>query len=89
MAEISIILIKIFLLAWVFTRFQALHWLLELLPQSLVFNLVRLLLTCGMCVSFWASLFLIKDIYLACGSAFIFFWYDKLIGYREKMTRLR
>jgi hypothetical protein len=89
MAEISLILLKVFLFAWVFTRFKPLQWLLELLPQSLVFNLVRLLLSCGMCVSFWTSLALMQNIWLACGSAFIFFWYDKLIGWRENVVRLK
>ena len=89
MAEISLILLKVFLFAWVFTRFKPLQWLLELLPDRLVLNLIKLLLSCMTCISLWFGLVYTQDIWLSAGASFIGFWYDKLIGWRENVVRLK
>lgn len=82
------IMIKLFLLAWVITRFEPIQMLVELLPDKLIYNLIKLLLTCLKCVLFWSVLVFTGDIFLASGMAFIGFWYDKLIGPQENKVRL-
>lgn len=88
MNDLLVTLGEIFLLSWVTTRFTPIQMILEILPDKLIFNLVALLLTCLMCVSFWTSLIITQDIYLAGLSAFIGFWYDKIFGFYEKRVRL-
>ena len=81
--------IKIFLLSWMITRFQPIQMLMEILPDKLIYNLIKLLLTCLMCVSFWSSLLITGNIFVASGVAFVGFWYDKIIGFYENRVRLR
>ena len=84
----TILMIKLFLLAWVITRFEPIQMLLELLPDNLFSNLIRLLTTCLKCVLFWSVLIFTGDIFLASGMAFIGFWYDKIIAPIENKVRL-
>lgn len=84
----TILMIKLFLLAWVITRFEPIQIVLELIPDNLVFNLLKLLVSCLKCVSFWLVLIFTYDIFLASGMAFIAFWYDKLISPIENKVRL-
>lgn len=84
----SKLIIEGLLYSWVITRFKPLEMVLDLLPDYLLFNLIRLLMTCFMCVSFWLSLVIWNDIYLSCMVAFCAFWYDKLIGFYENRVRL-
>lgn len=84
----TILLLKIFILCWVITRFEPIQWLLELLPDNLIFNISKLLLTCLKCSLLWVTLLYTGDIYIACGMSFIGFWYDKWIGYYENRIRL-
>lgn len=80
---------QILLLSWVITKFKPLQIILEILPDKLFFNLLKLLLTCIMCVSFWLTLTLTYDVYLASLNAFVAFWYSKIFGYYENRVRLR
>jgi hypothetical protein len=88
MEEIFLILGKVFILSWCLTRFKPVQWILDLLPGWLVLNLVRLLLTCLQCSSFWIGLILSGDLYLASLSSFIGFWWDKLVSPTENRIRL-
>lgn len=81
-------LISIWLLSWFITRFEPLQMVLELLPNKLVFNLVKLLTTCIKCVSFWITLGYTQNIIYASGIAFVSFWYDKWIGPIERRIKL-
>jgi hypothetical protein len=81
-------LIKIFLLSWVITRFEPIQWVGELLPDNLLFNIIKTLLTCLKCCSFWLTLIWTGDIFQASLMAFIGFWYDKIIGYYENRIKL-
>lgn len=88
--EMMIILgIKIFFGSWLLTRFQPLQMLLEVLPDFLITNIVKLLFTCLMCLSFWSTLVFTGDFVFASIMAFIGFWYDKIIGFYENRVRLR
>ena len=81
-------LIGIWLVSWFITRFEPLQMVLELLPNKLLFNLFKLLITCLRCLSFWITLSYTQNIILASGMAFISFWYDKFIGPIERKVRL-
>ena len=81
-------LIGIWLISWFITRFEPLQMVLELLPNKLLFNLFKLLITCLKCVSFWITLCYTQNIVLASGIAFVSFFYDKFIGPIERKVRL-
>lgn len=81
-------LISIWLLSWFITRFEPLQMVLELLPNKLLWNLLKLLTGCLKCVSFWITLGYTQNIILASGIAFVSFWYDKWIGPIERRIRL-
>lgn len=81
-------LISIWLVSWLITHFEPLNMVLELLPDKLFWNLIRLLLTCLKCVSFWLTFIWTGSILFATALAFISFWYDKLIGPIERKVRL-
>lgn len=82
------ILISIWLVSWFITRFEPLQMVLELLPNKLLFNLFKLLITCLKCVTFWITLGYTGNIVYASGMAFISFWYDKWVGPLERKVRL-
>ena len=82
------IMISIWLLSWFITRFEPLQMLLELLPNKLLWNLIKLLISCLKCISFWITLGYTQNIIAASGIAFISFWYDKFIGPLERKVRL-
>jgi hypothetical protein len=63
--------------------------ILEALPDKLITNLIKLLLSCLMCLSFWGTLVWTGDIFTASLMAFIGFWYDKILGFYENRVRLR
>lgn len=88
MMEFGLILAKCLLLSWVITRFKPLQIMIEILPDLLIFNLVKLLMTCLMCVSFWLTLSITQDLFMATIACFIGFWYDKIFGYYETRVRL-
>ena len=81
-------LIGIWLISWFITRFEPLQMVLELLPNKLLFNLFKLLITCLKCVTFWITLGYTQNIVLASGIAFVSFFYDKFIGPIERKVRL-
>ena len=82
------LLISIWLVSWLITRFEPLQMALELLPNKLLYNLFKLLITCLKCVSFWMTLIITEDIFIASGMAFVSFWYDKVIGPEERKVKL-
>jgi hypothetical protein len=81
-------LISIWLVSWFITRFEPLQMTLELLPNKLLYNLFKLLITCLKCVSFWLTLAYTQNLIYASAMAFISFWYDKFIGPIERKVRL-
>lgn len=86
--ELAILLLKLFSISWFLTRFEPLHMVLELLPDKLIYNLIKLLSTCIKCVLFWLTLSITLDPFIASGMAFIGFWYDKLVSPLENKVRL-
>lgn len=81
-------LISIWLVSWFITRFEPLQMILELLPNKLLYNLFKLLITCLKCLTFWITLVYTQNIVLASAMAFISFWYDKWVGPIERKVRL-
>lgn len=86
--ELALLLTKLFFISWFLTRFEPLHMVLELLPDKLIYNLIKLLFTCIKCVLFWITLSITFDPFIASGMAFIGFWYDKFIAPLENKVRL-
>lgn len=86
--DIIILLIKIWFVCWMITRFEPLHMILELLPNKLIFNMISLMLTCLKCLSMWVTLSITGDIFLASVMTFISFFYEKNLGIWEKKVRL-
>jgi hypothetical protein len=93
------ILLKVFLLSWLITKFEPLKLLMDFISiktvnnklqiiYSIIHSIVYLMVTCLMCCNFWTALILTNDIYLSAASAFIGFWYHKLLGYYENFERL-
>jgi len=80
--------IKMFLLCWIITRFKPIEMILDLLPDRLIFNMIKLLLSCLMCMSFWMTLIFTADIFMASAVGFIGFWYDKILGFYENRIKL-
>jgi hypothetical protein len=81
--------LSIFIICWMITRFKPLEMILDILPSKyLIFNLIKLLFSCLMCVSFWATLIWTGDIVFASTMGFGGFWYDKIIGFYETRVRL-
>lgn len=83
-----IMLGQIFLLSYTVSRFQPLHLVLDLLPDNLVFNLFRLLLTCSKCLGLWVGVFISGDIYTAMIASLIMTVFEKTIGAWIDQVRL-
>ena len=88
MNELIIQIGQVLILSWLIKRFKPLEMMLELIPDNLFFNLIQLLLSCLMCVSFWTALIITGDIYISAFISFIAFWYEKLLGFYERRVRL-
>jgi len=88
MEKTTILMISIFLISWVISRFEPIKMIEEMLPDKLVYNLLRLMITCIKCLIFWITLIWTGNIILASAGAFIGFWYDKFIGPIERKVRL-
>ena len=86
--ELILTLTKIWFVCWMITRFEPLQMVLELLPNKLIPNLFKLLVTCLKCLSMWVTLIYTGDIFLASLMCFISFFYDKWIGPLERRVRL-
>lgn len=85
--ELILTLIQSLLIGWFIPKFEPLHTVLELLPDTLFKWILQSLFTCMKCTSFWACLILTQNLYLAITAAFLGFWYDKLIGPEERKIR--
>ena len=83
-----IILIKVFLLSWFITRFEPLQMITDTLPDKLVYNLIKLMVGCLKCVTFWTTIIMTQDVFIASGMAMFGLLYDKLIGPIENKVRL-
>lgn len=83
------IIIKIFILSWFLTRFKPIRIFFNILPDNILFKVIRYITTCIFCISFWLSILITNDIYLSCFTSFIAFWYDKLLSRYENRIYLK
>jgi hypothetical protein len=82
-----IVLIKSLLLAWIVTRFEPLKIIVEVLPDKLIYNVIKLLLTCSKCCTFWLSLIIYRDLYTAILASLLMTIIEKYILERiEQIT---
>lgn len=86
---------SVFLIAFVVTKFEPLHWLLETFKHfifkninyKMVFDIITLPFYCLKCFAFWYSLIYYKDLNFAALMFFICYMYLKFIDSKlEKIT---
>lgn len=70
---------KIMLLGFTMSRFEPLRMVLDLLPDNLFFNLLRLLLSCSKCIAFWSGIIL-GGVWIAMLASFLMVIFEKTIG---------
>lgn len=78
--------IKPFLIGWLISNFEPLQELNRFLIKKIKNEKVKSILKyvnfihCGKCISFWTSLIIYQNIWIAILTAFIYFVYEKLIN---------
>lgn len=77
--ELLLLIGKVMLISYTISRFEPLKMVLDLLPDNLFFNLLRLLLTCSKCLSFWVGI-IIGGIWIGMVSSFTMTIFEKTIG---------
>jgi len=75
-----ILLIKTILIVYTITRFEPLQWMLEFLPDNLIFNTIKLLLSCSKCLSLYLGSIIFMDLYVGMALSFFFTIFEKTIG---------
>jgi hypothetical protein len=80
--------VKIFLIAYTISRFTPIEMILELLPDKLIYNLLRLLMSCSRCLALWVGIILTGNIWLAMSVSFFMVIFEKTFGFWEKKIRL-
>jgi len=85
--EFLIIFGKVMLLSYTISRFEPLKMVLDLLPDNLFFNLLRLALTCSKCLSFWIGI-LFGQIWIGMIASFTMTIFEKTIGRWIDQVRL-
>lgn len=92
-----ILIIKILLIAFVYTRFEPLHsWAANIIKnsksvlKSLVANLLHNnMTTCIKCLAFWVGLIMSHNFYIAAIAMILAFIYDKKFSSWERQNRLQ
>lgn len=77
------ICIKIFLISYTITRFEPLQWILDILPDNLFFNIIRLALSCSKCLSLYVGFIMTYDIYIAMIMSLFMVIFEKTFGHWE------
>jgi hypothetical protein len=81
---ITILMIKAFILAYFITRFQPIEMLLEILPDKLIFNILKLAFSCSKCCVFYTSLVYTHNFYYSVLNSFIMIIFERTIGKWER-----
>lgn len=84
-----LIIAKTFLLSYVITEFSPLKWLLDLLPANMFKYVIVLLTSCLSCCSFWLSLAIFHDIWIASLSYFIGDLFNRFIKHHIQKIMLQ
>lgn len=79
MLDITIQILKILLASWFITRFEPIKWFIEILPDNLIFNMIKYIPMCSKCFSFWFGLIYIHNFWLAALSSLIMVIVEKYI----------
>lgn len=75
-----IIIIKTFLIGLFISRFEPIQLLVEELKDNLICNIIKLLLTCSKCTTWWAGMIMFHNFYLATISMLVMMIFEKTIG---------
>ena len=73
-------ILKISLVVFTITRFEPLIWVLETLPDNLLFNSLKLLLTCSKCLSLYLGAIYFWNIFIGMALSFFFTIFEKSVG---------
>lgn len=79
---------NILITGWLVTRFKPIQLILQLIPDNIFTLLIKVLLECSICVSFWFGLIMTGDFYLSASCAFIMMVYEKTLGQIENKINL-
>lgn len=82
MEFINHLLLKGFLLAWMFVNFTPLQSFLDkqIKPYLFKYEYISNALSCLMCLSFWMTLLISANIFTAIAAAFLAYTYTKIIS---------
>jgi uncharacterized membrane protein YciS (DUF1049 family) len=80
--------IKVFLVAYTISRFTPIQMVLDLLPNKLHYNLLKLLMTCSKCLGLWVGLIMTGNIWLSMGISLFMVVFEKTFGEWEMRTKL-
>jgi type III secretory pathway component EscT len=75
-----ILMAKILLVAYTFARFEPMKMVLDLLPDKLFWNFIRLMLICSKCLALWIGLVMSGDIFIGMAASFIMTIFEKTLG---------
>lgn len=75
-----ILILKTILIVYTITRFEPLQMILELLPDNLIFNSIKLLFSCSKCLSLYLGSIIFLDLYVGMALSFFFTIFEKTIG---------
>lgn len=65
---------------YIISTFEPISWITDMLPDKLIFNIIRLLLTCSKCITFWFTLIYTHDFFMAAGCSLGMQIFEKTIG---------
>ena len=78
--ETILLLIKLLLLSWFITSFEPIQMLLDLLPDKIYWNILKLITSCLKCCAFWITFIYTGDIFMASGISLVAAIFDKTIN---------
>ena len=80
--------VKIFLASYTVSRFSPIQMILELLPNKLIYNLIKLLMSCSRCFALWFGMLLTGDIWLSMSVSMFMVVFEKTFGVWENKVKL-
>jgi hypothetical protein len=66
--------LRIYAISWFITTFEPIKFVLDILPNKLVYNLSKMPFYCQKCASFWITLLFTYDFILSCEVSMLVYW---------------
>lgn len=77
---ITILILKSLITGYFLNRFEPINFVLNLLKDNILTLFIKSIFECSKCTTFWASLIISQDFYIAAFSSFLMMIYEKSIG---------